>query len=329
MAAKAVLASDLITQDSIGLFEETAKQRLRVGTQSCASVDDALSGGLVYGHDGIYNISGATGSRAAETISLQILITHLLHSTTHSATLIDASGTFDVLSLYKSLLNRLSKHNSNHEDNIKTATSILDRVNIMRVFDFEGMVEGLNELIDGLTSKTIPKNTIRDSQEEEVEDMVLGQGRQEDNCEKEQGVQEEQHGMVLINNLSQVLGLLLKNNYAQGQATLTTLVKRLRNMAQDHNLCVILLSWSVSYGSDTERVSVFESIKARPGLGKPLGYLVDTQILVDAIAKKARPKGNAELINVIEVIHSRGSHQAGKFGVFDVTADGEIQAVSF
>ncbi|KAI4720009.1 hypothetical protein E4T48_03830 [Aureobasidium sp. EXF-10727] len=329
MAAKAVLASDLITQDSIGLFEETAKQRLRVGTQSCASVDGALSGGLVYGHDGIYNISGATGSRAAETISLQILITHLLHSTTNSATLIDASGTFDVLILYKSLLNRLSKHNSNHEENIKTATSILDRVNIMRVFDFEGVVEGLNELIDNLTSKTIPKNTIRDSQEEEVEDMVLGQGRQEHKNEGGKVAEEEQHGMVLINNLSQVLGLLLKNNYAQGQATLTTLIKRLKTMAQNHNLCVILLSWSVSYGSDAERVSIFEAIKARPGLGKPLGYLVDTQILVDVMAKTARPKGNAELVNVIEVIHSRGSHQAGRFGVFDVTADGEIAAVSF
>lgn len=70
MAVKPVLASDLITQDSIGLFEERARERLRVGTGCCASIDDALSGGLVYGQDGIYNISGATGSRAAETVSL-------------------------------------------------------------------------------------------------------------------------------------------------------------------------------------------------------------------------------------------------------------------
>lgn len=65
-----------------------------------------------------------------------------------------------------------------------------------------------------------------------------------------------------------------------GQATMTSLVQRLRNTAQEHNLCVLLLSWSVSYGSDQERVSTFESIKARPGLGKSLGYLVDTQILI-------------------------------------------------
>lgn len=68
MAAKPVLASDLIAKDSIGLFEKTARKRLRAGTGSCASVDDALNGGLVYGQDGVYNISGATGSRAAETV---------------------------------------------------------------------------------------------------------------------------------------------------------------------------------------------------------------------------------------------------------------------
>jgi hypothetical protein len=97
-------------------------------------------------------------------------------------------------------------------------------------------------------------------------------------------------------------------------------------MAQQHNLCVILLSWSVSYGSDQERVSIFEGIKARPGLGKSLGYLVDTQILIDAIPRKTR-RGNGDVVNVIEVVHSKGSHQAGKFGVFDVTADGEIKSV--
>ncbi|KAH0384443.1 hypothetical protein KCU92_g4405, partial [Aureobasidium melanogenum] len=325
MAAKPVLASDLITKDLIGLFEERARKRLRVGTGCCASIDDALSGGLVYGQDGIYNISGTTGSRAAETITLQVLITHLLTSKTHTATLIDGSGNFDVLNLYKNLLTRLARTNTNHEENIKQATSILDRVRIMRVFDFEGVVEGLNELIDELEGNNIPKNTIRDSQEEEAEEEMILPEEEEIKREKKEK-QESTAGLVLINNLSQVLGLLLKNNYAQGQATLATMVRRLRNIAQAHNLCVILLSWSVSYGSDQERVSIFETIKARPGLGKSLGYLVDTQILVDAIPRKAKSQGNGDLVNVIEVIYSGGSHQAGKFGVFDVTADGEIQS---
>ena len=113
-----------------------------------------------------------------------------------------------------------------------------------------------------------------------------------------------------------------------GQATMTSLIQRLRNMAQEHNLCVVLLSWSVSYGTDQERVSIFESVKARPGLGKSLGYLVDTQILIDVIPRKARSK-SGDTVNIIEVIHSGGNHQTGKFGIFDVTADAEIKSVSF
>lgn len=109
---------------------------------------------------------------------------------------------------------------------------------------------------------------------------------------------------------------------------MTSLIQRLRNMAQEHNLCVLLLSWSIPYGSDQERVSIFENIKARPGLGKSLGYLVDTQILIDAIPRKARSK-NGDMVNVIEVIHSGENHQTGKFGVFDITTDGEIKSVVF
>ncbi|THW80013.1 hypothetical protein D6D19_00749 [Aureobasidium pullulans] len=323
MAVKPILASGLIAKEEIGLFEERARKRLRVGT-GCAAVDDALNGGFVYGRDGIYSISGATGSQGAETISLQLLITHLLASTSHTATLIDATGNLDVLKLYRSIITRLSNSNHDHEANVKLATSTLDRVKIMRVFDFEGVVEGLNELIDDLEGKNVPKNTIGDSQEE-AEDEMLDVGSEE----KVEEEKKEQAGMVLINNLSQVLGLLLKNNYAQGQATLTTLVRRLRNTAKEYNLCIVLLSWSVTYGSDQERVSIFESIKARPGLGKSLGYLVDTQLLIDAIPRTAKGKGAAsDMVNVIEVIYSGGNHQAGKFGVFDITVDGEIPHVA-
>jgi hypothetical protein len=125
-----------------------------------------------------------------------------------------------------------------------------------------------------------------------------------------------------------------------GQALLTDLVQKLRDAASRYDLCVILLSWSVTYGNDQERVSVFESIKARPGLGKSLGYLVDTQIMVDAVPRRGEKasSGNSnnynknvntddELVNVIEVLYSRSSHQTGKFGIFDVDADGQLKAV--
>lgn len=85
----------------------------------------------------------------------------------------------------------------------------------MRVFDLEGVIEGLNELIDELEGKNVPKNTIRDSQEEEDEEVILS----EEEVKQEKKEEQEPAGLVLINNLSQVLGLLLKNNYVQGIVT--------------------------------------------------------------------------------------------------------------
>lgn len=89
----------------------------------------------------------------------------------------------------------------------------------MRVFDFEGVVEGLNELIDELEGKNIPKNTIRDSQEEEEEEEIILPEEEEEIKQEKKEKQKPTAGLILINNLSQVLGLLLKNNYAQGMMT--------------------------------------------------------------------------------------------------------------
>lgn len=108
----------------------------------------------------------------------------------------------------------------------------------MRVFDFEGVIEGLNELIDELTGKNIPKNTIRDSQEEEDEEVILSE--EEDEQEKKE--EQEPVGLVLINNLSQVLGLLLKNNYVQGMITYFVADEQSREAYENHR---------ASYAGDT------------------------------------------------------------------------------
>lgn len=105
---------------------------------------------------------------------------------------------------------------------------------------------------------------------------------------------------------------------------LTQLIRRLKHTASKHNLCVVLLSWSVTYKDDAEHVSVFEAIRSRPGLGKTLGYLVDTQILVDAIARQ--PHDSSDEVNVLEIVYTRASHGTGKFGLFEIDADGGIRA---
>jgi hypothetical protein len=110
----------------------------------------------------------------------------------------------------------------------------------MRVFDFEGVVEGVTELIeslDGVQEKEEEeeeddhvafRGTVGDSQYERDEMLDLTsimvdeheQGEETNVTEEaDEGTKENEEkatGMVLINNLSQVLNLLLKHNYAQG-----------------------------------------------------------------------------------------------------------------
>jgi hypothetical protein len=97
----------------------------------------------------------------------------------------------------------------------------------MRVFDFEGIVEALNELIDTLEGKNLPKSTIVDSQEEEEEVMLMDEEQPHTGEIKEE---DKSKGMVLINNLSQVLGLLLKDNYARGMFCFLLTNGRLRGI---------------------------------------------------------------------------------------------------
>lgn len=149
-------------------------------------------------------------------------MSHLVSSDTSTATLIDASGNFDVLGLYKSIVARLSQANGfkgeRHEVTVKRATLMLDRVRIMRVFDYEGVVEGVDEMGDELdrSVRGVPKNTIGDSQEEAEDAVDLTSSEQSTvQARREQG--RDTVGMVMVNNLSQVLNLVLKNNYAQGK----------------------------------------------------------------------------------------------------------------
>lgn len=91
-------------------------------------------------------------------LAFAFLVTHLLSSTTSQAVLIDATGTFDVLRLYNTVMSRLRRlpdgsNTTKEEDKEAAAAEILDRVKIMRVFDVLGMVEAISEIRENLESQ--------------------------------------------------------------------------------------------------------------------------------------------------------------------------------
>ncbi|KAK4988420.1 hypothetical protein LTR50_003934 [Elasticomyces elasticus] len=139
-------------------------------------------------------------------ISTALLASHLLscHPTGATATVIDTTGTFDVLALHKALITRLrcrKKDNaqepqvqvSNDDDIPAHAVEALQRVKISRVFDFVGVMEAVGEFEEAMTggsqhrrqrsgtddgvrneTRPRPRGTIGDSQAEgEDEDEML------------------------------------------------------------------------------------------------------------------------------------------------------------
>lgn len=111
----------------------------------------------------------------------------------------------------------------------------------MRVFDFEGMLEGIEEMrldlqrarmsqlkVPANELEKIPKTTIADSQDEGADEMLdsgqpLGvpaeSGHADD--QKETAIDDEMEGssMLIVDNMTQLVGPVMKSNHVQGKKT--------------------------------------------------------------------------------------------------------------
>ncbi|KAJ9620634.1 hypothetical protein H2203_007842 [Taxawa tesnikishii (nom. ined.)] len=374
-AAEPILASTLYDAVATQLPDTEGapspkRRRLLTG---CAPVDHVLGDGLVYGDGGICCISGETG-RGAQEICQQLLVSHLLEeeegegdATLNGVSVIDTLGAFDVLSLHRSIASRLETRDRTAqahaqararqpmEDLSERAARLLDRVKIMRVFDFEGMLECIDEIRD--RPDTLGASG-PDDETETVQEAAKGTAVTKDQDEMLDELanplpaaaagasmkpaftppQRDGYGMLVIDNLTQIVAPLLKNNYVQGQALLTTFM---RNLNRAHNLSTILLNTAVTYRNAQDPPSIFASTTAQPALGKTFPYLVDTHLFVSRVPKTERDamavygnarsgpggKGQAEWVNVVEVLQDRVGGRAGRFGVFGVDGYGGLKKV--
>ncbi|EUC40296.1 hypothetical protein COCMIDRAFT_109179 [Bipolaris oryzae ATCC 44560] len=164
--ANPILASSLIDDDELddlidrlynsGIREaKQEKERIGIGIKS---VDTALFGGLESGR--VIEISGEASAGVREVYTA-LLVTCLLQNPKSTAAVVDTTGNFDVLRLYTHIIARLSCQtqdllaalresvgfgsDARAED---VAAKMLDRVKIMRVFDFEGVREAVGEIGD-------------------------------------------------------------------------------------------------------------------------------------------------------------------------------------
>jgi hypothetical protein len=144
----------------------------------------------------------------------------LLSNTTSEVGLLDTTGTFNVLRLHSAILSRI-KSNEKESNSDEIVDAILQRVKIIRVFDFIGVIEAVNELASKLepqrpvTPVAAPKaREIPDSEDETSDE---GRDTSQQRRPVDHSAEERKMGMLIIDNITSAVSPVFKSNHIQGR----------------------------------------------------------------------------------------------------------------
>ena len=253
---------------------------------------------------------------------------------------------------------RTSDLDNSKDAMIDEATSLLDRVKVMRVFDFAGVVEAIsevNELIENTkqNSDKFPvaaseqrRDEIGDSEEEldEDDDKVMQCEPQHKSVILDNRQGSEPHsgpiGMIIIDTITNVVSAMMVKSQVQGQALLASFMRSLHHLTSRYHICTILTNAAVgrnpSHSSDyqhgpREDVSIFSSTMGKPALGKTFTYLIDTSVFLSTVPKTSEdafiafsdgekaPSYRKALI--LEVLKDRYGTREGRWAAFKIAAE--------
>lgn len=291
------------------------------------ALDEVLSQCLHYGT--ITCIHAETTSGEKELCNA-LLTSHLLRSLASTATVIDVSSFFDVRKIHQNIVSRIGEEARANDK----AVQVLDRLNIMQIFDFEGLTDAILEvrqtLEESIASPHIPqsapqviKSTINDSQDE---DETL------DNPTPAPPILPSTHPtshfpprLLLLTNLHHIIHPLIKTNPTQGQSLLLSLLRSLHHLTQTHNLLTLILSGVASYPKAREEApSAFASCLWRPVLGKAFSHTLDAEMLLyRAPGREGRDAGDGT--SILEVLQDRNGKGVGRWAPFRVDKEGRLK----
>jgi len=291
-------------------------------------------------------------------IVLHAIAAHLIHGKGGEAAIVDTAGTFspvrlrDIIAYRLSLDHRKGNHeccetsnrdaaqaiHSTKEAFLDQAARLLDRVKFMRVFDLAGAAEAVAEISQSwdsqIRSPTVEKSMVRhevaSSQGDEVEELESSNppGRQ-----SQDGV-----GMLVVDNIANVVGVEMSKNQIRGHALLVTLQRSLRNLATGHKICILLVNSAVNVDPLTEarysrklddHASVFASTWGKPALGRTYASLIDLSIYLSTMPKTREGAEVAQTqsfqkttksrsVGIFEVLKDRTGMREGRWCVFDI-----------
>lgn len=302
---------------------ESAPHRLRTGSKA---IDELFDGGLDYG---VVHCITSKADDGARDLSMGILAAHLLQTPSATATVIDSTLSFDVRKLHRVLQASVQSSSRGTSD----AMEALNRLNISKIFDAVGLSEALAELRDTLQIREKgadgyhaaaqgSRATIEDSEDEE--DLELA-------------VIDPPKRLLIIDSVSHIMTPVIRNEFAKGQATLTSFMLSLYDITKHHNLCSIVLGEAgfKQVGED-ETLSMFKSCRIKPAVGYGIGFLVDVHMYLHKPFKKADAQrvGEAEvqnqekqLVSVLEVVEHRRGARYQNYAPFAFTPDGRFRDV--
>ncbi|KAK3112603.1 hypothetical protein LTR53_010953 [Teratosphaeriaceae sp. CCFEE 6253] len=306
------------------------------------SIDAALEGGLEYGT--ICCISAEAKSGAGD-ITHAMLVSHLLDDSTSTATMIDTTLSFDLQGLHSKLVRRLQDRG----EEASKAMAVLERLKIMKVFDFVGLTESTAEIREALErggrpqspQSAPPRGTVGDSEDEDLLDDPSPPRAPTLPAPPDIPTTLAAPGLVIIDSLTHVAAPVIKSNHIQGQALLTAFIRSLAHLARTHNLGVLLTNTATTYAQAREDPpSIFASCALHPALGKTFAFLLDTHLLVHSVPKSPADarvvyggkqdvgsRRGGEVVEVVEVLQDRSAGRVGMWAAFGIDAQGDIVEV--
>ncbi|KAH6633563.1 hypothetical protein C7974DRAFT_174317 [Boeremia exigua] len=290
--AEPLLASSLVDAaalgdvfDSLGFSAVSATARTRVLRTGTSSLDLALGATLQSGR--VVALSSEISSQR-DALAQSLIADCLVTGPDRGVAIIDTMGNFDVVGLYTRMLRRLEDEprrvaemgeevegESEAQRRERVAAAALDRVKIMRVFDFVGVREAVSELRDGLegraekgdkgitsVDKAVPdekpppqkRTEIADSEDEDDDLDTSGDEMLFDTAPPPKPAPEiaaippaqtnppPRLNLILIDNLAHVLTPLLKKDSVSATTLATTFLPTLSHLTRTHALHTLLLN---------------------------------------------------------------------------------------
>lgn len=307
-------------------------------------------------------------------IAYHAIASHLLKSELGEAALIDTTGSFSPLRLRDVLAFRLQARlqreryqqsgymyeevrlarEETAEGLVAKATSMLDRVKVMRVFDFAGVVEAISEVSRSIETHLTMEETgravnvkkrpeISDS-EDELDDNEDPQADHAACSSATANGGNGRVGMLIIDTITNVVGSVMSKSQIQGQALLTSFMHSLHHLTHRYHICTLLVNAAVGLNSSSnpkyarrpeEHVSIFSSTLGKPALGKTFTFLVDTSIFMSAVPRTSKDATIAigssgdyfQKTFILEILKDRQGSREGRWAAFEI-ADG-VKLVPF